>query len=419
MAKIWRYLCLATAAVGCVLAIRFTALFWDSPWPDPILTIDGKSYLSAANGATLGNLFDLSDFYHSPGYQIFLRLLFAIFGSSESMIHAAKILSLLMFFASALMIYRIGRRWFGSAVAEVAIALFLLSESWTYYCNMIQYEVLAGFLMLLFLSMLTAGEFTSQTKTSWRLGIGMGLVLAFLTLIQMRYAVLVLVPLIYAAILHRTRAPKLEFRYFAIMLGTLFLVLSVWSLVQSLIHGRTIMVADGSKFRIHVSNNPNALGYSFPYPEVIEPSGWQFILSMPGQWLWLVGQRALYLFGVKRDIWALPPQGFGSGPIGSYSPLDVISMILAAAGLSMVFIRILRGELTAEPIAAILMLVGVMLPPLLIFGSKRFIVPVIPLVALFQGYGIVAIGAGIYRACLAPRSGTSLRLHSSSEEVQL
>lgn len=419
MAKIWRYLCLATAAVGCLLAFRLTAFFWDSPWPDPILTIDGKSYLSAANGATLGSLFDLRDFYHSPGYQIFLRLLFAIFGSSDAMIHAAKILALLMFFASALMLYRIGRRWFGAAVAEVAIALFLLSESWTYYCNMIQYEVLAGFLMLLFLTMVTAGEFTSRTKTSWRQGIGMGMVLAFLTLIQLRYAVLVLVPLIYAAIPHRRQEPKLEFRDFAIILGTLILVLVGWSAAQSLSHGRTILVADGSKFRIHVSNNPNARGYSFPYPEVVEPSGWQFIPSMPGQWLWLVGQRALYLFGIKRDIWALPPQGFGSGPIGSYSPLDVISMMLAAAGLSMVFIRILRGELTSEPMAAILMLAGVMFPPLLIFGSKRFMVPVIPLIALFQGYAMVAIGVGIYRACLAPRSGISLRLHSPSEEVQL
>jgi len=31
----------------------------------------------------------------------------------------------------------------------------------------------------------------------------------------------------------------------------------------------------------------------------------------------------------------------------------------------------------------------VMLPPLLIFGSKRFIVPVVPLIALFQSYAIV------------------------------
>jgi len=34
----------------------------------------------------------------------------------------------------------------------------------------------------------------------------------------------------------------------------------------------------------------------------------------------------------------------------------------------------------------------VTLPPLLIFGSKRFIVPVIPLIALFQGYAIVTFG---------------------------
>jgi hypothetical protein len=396
MAKAWRRLWIALGvalvAVGCGLAIRFTMLFWSEPWPEPILTIDGKSYLNGAAGAGWTSLFELRDLYHSPGYQIYLRFLFAIFGSSEAVIHASKILSLLMFFATAVMLYRIGRRWFEPGVAQIAVVLFLFSACWTYYCNMIQYEVLAGFLMLLFLSMMISTEPSGSSKTASLNSIGMGLVLAFLTLIQMRYGLLVMVPVIYGAIICRKESSRVHFRQIGILCVTMIVPLAAWSLAQSLSHGRLIVVMDGSAFRFHVANNPNALGYSFPYPEVIEPSGWQFISSMPGQWLWLVGQRALYLAGIQRDIWALPPQGFGSGPIGSFSPLDMIGMAVFAVGLTLALVSIRRGKLTAEITAGILLLAGVMLPPLLIFGSKRFIVPVIPLLALFQAYAVVAIG---------------------------
>jgi hypothetical protein len=397
MARAWRYLWVAAVTVGCGLALRFTMLFWSEPWPDPILTIDGKSYLNGAAEAGWGSLFELRDLYHSPGYQIYLRFLFAALGSSEAVIHAAKVLSLLMFFATALMLFRIGRRWFGAPAAQIAVVLFLFSVSWTYYCNMIQYEVPAGFLMVLFLSLLIATESSSSWKRASLDSIGLGLVLAFLSLIQMRYGVLILVPLVYVAIVHEKESSSLNFRGVAVVIVTMIALLAAWSVAQSLSHGRIIIVMDGSAFRFHVANNPNALGYSFPYPEVIEPSGWRFISSMPGQWLWLLGQRALYLAGIKRDIWALPPQGFGSGPIGSFSPLDVISVSVFAVGLIVAIIRIWSGKLIEEVSAGILLLGCVMLPPLLIFGSKRFIVPVIPLIALFQGYALVSIGQWVRR----------------------
>jgi hypothetical protein len=392
MARASRYLWIALIAAGCGLAIRFTLLTWREPWPDPILTIDGKSYLNGAVGAGWSSLFEVRDLYHSPGYQIYLRFLFAAFGSVEGLVNASKILSLLMFFATALMLYRIGRRWFEAPVAHIAVLLFLFSESWTYYCNMIQYEVLAGFLMLWFLSMLISTESSNSAKTASLYGIGMGLGLAFLALIQVRYGLLVMVPLMYVAIVRRREPSGVLFRQLGIVCLTMIVLLAAWSVAQSLSRGRFIVVMDGGAFRFQVANNPNALGYSFPYPEIIEPSGWAFILTMPGQWLWLVGQRALYLAGIQRDIWALPPQGFGRGPIGSVSPLDVINMAVFAMGLTAAIIGICRGKLTAEVSAGIVLLACVTLPPLLIFGSKRFIVPVIPLIALFQGYAIVTFG---------------------------
>ena len=396
MAKAWRYLWIAFITAGCVLSIRFTMLFWEKPWPHQILTIDGQSYMKGAAGATWATLFKLHDLYHSPGYQIYLRLLFAALGSPEAAIHVSKLLSLLMFFASAVLLYRLGRRWFQPAVAQTAAALFLFSESWRYYCNMMQYEVLTGFLMLLFLTMLTSAESSSSPKISRLSGIGMGFVLAFISLIQMRYVVLLLVPLIYVLIQRKSLSIR-DLRQSGIILLTSLVLLAVWSFAQSLNQGRTVFLMQGSQFRFQVANNPNAVGYSFPYPDIVEPSGWQFVLSMPGRWLWLIGQRALYLFGIKRDIWALPPEGFRSGPIGSYSLLDLISMIVFATGLILAMSRVRRRELNDELEAGILLLACAMLPALFIFGSKRFIVPVIPLIALFQGYAIVATARQIFQ----------------------
>jgi len=343
-------------------------------------------------------LFKLHDLYHSPGYQIYLRFLLAALGSFEATIHASKLLCLSMFFASAALLFRLGRRWFQPAVAQIAVVLFLFSEQWRYYCNMIQYEVLTGFLMLVFLSMLLSAESSSSSKISRSLhGVAMGLLLTFISLMQMRYLALLLIPLIYSALIQRKfqSIPALRQN------GTILLIslglLAVWSYAQSVSQGRTIFLMDGSEFRFHVANNPNALGYSYPYPDVVAPSGWQFVLSMPARWLWLIGQRALYLFGIKRDIWALPTEGFRSGPIGSYSFLDAISAIVFAAGLILAMSGVRRGDLSNELMAAILLVACVILPPLLIFGSERFIIPVIPLIALFQGYAIVAAARGLWR----------------------
>jgi uncharacterized membrane protein YoaK (UPF0700 family) len=76
--------------------------------------------------------------------------------------------------------------------------------------------------------------------------------------------------------------------------------------------------------------------------------------------------------------------------------LDLISVIVFVTGLILAMSRVRRRrELSDEPTAGILLLACVMLPALFIFGSKRFIVPVIPLIALFQGYAIVATARGL------------------------
>jgi hypothetical protein len=395
-AKVWKYFCRALGIAGIARAVRLSILSWGQPWPDPILTIDGKSYLKGAAGATWGTLLEVHDLYHSPGYQLYLRAIFATFGSISALIDASRIFSLLMFLGSAVLLYRLGRRWFHPPVAQLAVAIFLCSESWTYYCNMIQYEVLTGFLILIVISLLTRGQPSESPTFRGLKSIAIGTLLAFITVAQMRYVALLVIPLICAALIWRTELSDRSRQRGRLALVTAVVLLATWSVAQTHIQGRIIFLMDGSGFRFDVANNPNAMGYSFPYPEIIEPSGWQFVLAMPGQWLWLIGQRALYLSGIQRDIWALPPKGFRSGPIGSLSSLDIISTIVFAVGLFLAGWRIYRRELSKELILPMLALACMIMPPLLIFGSKRFIVPVIPFIALFQGYAIfeTAIAGG-------------------------
>src|SRR5579862_3520123 len=173
MRRAGHYACTALVAVACALSVGFTIACWRTPWPHPALEIDSYTYLSGAVGASWGTLLRLHDLFSSPGYQLYLRFLFATL-SPEAAIHASKVLSLAMFFASAVLLYSIGRRWFGATVGQVAAVLFLFSESWRYYCNVMQYEVLAGFLMMLLLAMLTSREPARSTTVAAGYDIAIG-----------------------------------------------------------------------------------------------------------------------------------------------------------------------------------------------------------------------------------------------------
>jgi len=65
--------------------------------------------------------------------------------------------------------------------------------------------------------------------------------------------------------------------------------LLLWTLLISTRAGHLIPLMEGSDFRFKLGNNPNATGYSFPYPEIGSPSGWEFLLHRPGNEIRLIG----------------------------------------------------------------------------------------------------------------------------------
>jgi CHASE2 domain-containing sensor protein len=108
-----------------------------------------------------------------------------------------------------------------------------------------------------------------------------------------------------------------------------------------------------------------------------------------------VGQRFLYLWGIKPDVWALPPSVFlRTGLRAVY--------IIACLGffLGIFFSWAKRKEFLAKLQWKIyLVLLGVLGPPLLLYGNQRFLIPVIPLVAIFQAIALVEIWNWLYGQC--------------------
>lgn len=359
-------LVLAWNAIACVC---FTVGNWNEPWPHPILAIDGPSYLRGAEELQTVPVWRMSDIYHSPGYQAFLALLGRLAGSREGLFHLIKLFQLACFAGAGILLYRVAQRLAGKAEAAVAVAIFSCSLGWEYYASMVQYEVLAGFLAMLALALL-GGE------GRFRSAVGAGLALALLAWIQSRFAVFLLVPLALGIFRAHRR------RFFFTAFGCALVPLLAWIAVRSVYAGAFVPLMDGGDFRFRVGNNPNATGVAFPYVPVVEPSGWAFVFTRPGNFLWLVAQRFLFLFGLRRDLWALPPDGMPGWEIFGNGWICLITFL---GGLSLT----LRESYRSRFAPAYLFLAAAILPPLGIFASARFLIPFAPMLAPFQAMFLV------------------------------
>jgi hypothetical protein len=388
--KMLRLLGALLTIFGFFTAIQFTVMFWNVPWPDPILTIDGNSYLNSALGASWSRLFDFSDYYHSPGYALFLRILYSTFGSIQSLIYASKIISLLLFVATGALLYRLSVRGYDKNIAMLALVLFSFSESWRYYCNMIQYEVLTGFFIISFIYLLTA-QYTKPSQQLLR-RLALVLVLVALSLLHLRNMIFMLVPLAYDYF-GKTDFKKLKKS--AIDLAAVSAVLAICVALQSYNQSKFIFLMTGTDFRFRLANNPNALGFGYPYPPIIEPSGWEFIFTMPARLLWLMGQRFLYLFGIKLDYWSTPP--IDPVKFGTFSWFNLFYALVFFVGFVLLAFRMRQKDFKHELTAVVLTLGVFLISAFGFYGSERFLVPMVPLISLVQAYAVVFLGFRFFK----------------------
>jgi 4-amino-4-deoxy-L-arabinose transferase-like glycosyltransferase len=358
----------ALAAVNLARAVAALVRTWDLLWPHPVLAIDGPSYLRGAEELQSIPFWRMTDTYHSPGYQALLAVFYWLGGGTPlGAAHVSKVVSLGLFAASIFLVYGLARRLAGRTAALLAVVIFSSSTSWITYANMIQYEVLVGFLLL-----------EAVTAVSTRRA---GAALFFAAWIQVRYLPLLLVP--------PAATGRRGWRVTLLALVPLLLWIAV----------RGGELAPGSEQRFRIANNPNATGAAFPYPPVAEPFGWAFVVHRPAQLAALAGRRFLYLTGITTDVWTLPP----GGEPGAFSPVALGWTLLFFAALAITIGNAARAGRLREWSALLLVLAGVFAPPLVIFASGRFLVPALPLAAIVLANGL-ALAAVRVRSAVNRRS---------------
>ncbi|NNE08963.1 MAG: hypothetical protein HKN20_10430 [Gemmatimonadetes bacterium] len=394
---------------GLLLTLRLTIVTRDEPWFISVLKIDGPSYIKGMESiAESGDFLNLEDIYHSPGYQMYLGAIDRLYPFERGLFFGLKLLNGLLFLGTIAITVYLGERHVRRNAGWIAGAILALSLDWQVYANLLQGEVLQGFCFALFAWILMReaarvradGE-TARVRRKFALPAA-SLLAAFLTLLQVRY--FPLVPLSTAALLLIPAAggngsAASRMRAAAWFLGPCLVILGAWSWHQSGREGRALFVSKGSEFRIRVAYNPNATGASYPYPEVVEPTGLRFVLSHPGKVAWLVRERLLYLGNWKRDIWDL------GNPVTMHAkqkivptaleiPVHVVGTLLFVAG---VWLRIRNCHAHGHGSAAIWLYVwilAVVAGPVLVFASSRFLIAALPVMALFQAHALLALARG-------------------------
>ena len=137
-------------AVALVWRLVFFLEMYASPYGDN-LTLDSEVYHQIAVDVAHGRWSSGSTFFQAPLYPWTLGVVYSVFGASQT---AAKLLQMLLSFASCWLIYRISGRVFDSAVATVSLAISAFYGMYLYFANELLVVTLIVFLDLLGLDLL-------------------------------------------------------------------------------------------------------------------------------------------------------------------------------------------------------------------------------------------------------------------------
>ncbi len=374
-------------AVIAVLAV-FASVQWGQTWQrtavinphspaqDHRLTVDSEAFLDGAVEMVHQNRFIFTpNIYHSVGMQVFFS--WWIRGFEANAVLRLKQFNVIVF---GLLI--IGAAFFAfqstsvPALAALAAALVASSSSLQAFSATLQYELIAGALLLLV-------GILHQCATPTRYFF-MGLIVALLSVIRVHF--LVVIPML--MILDRSSS---NLRHHLWALAGFLLLALPWNLFYSLELGNFFFFQGDLHHQIHRYLNPASVGSNFPYPPTTEPSGWRFIWEQPLRYIWLLGQRFLYLSEMLHDNWHVPSIAtrlVNSSETGTII-LDKIWNILG--GASMAF-GIFTCRSTAAGKFIFSALLTVLIPQLVINSSFRFLLPLIPLFAVAQTLALKRLG---------------------------
>ena len=352
--------------------------------------------------AESNDFLNLKDIYHSPGYQIYLAVLYKIFPIKDKIIFITKIILWLLNLGCIFIIFYLGEKYFGQYVGMISAILFSFSYKYYIYMNLLQYEVLAGFLFLLYIYIHTGGICHKTKYIHYATLFFLGLLVSAVCFIQVGYIPLFLfsclaiyIKLTYHAKKNDINGKGILLSFFLFLLP-IILTIGLWSAYYSLINHRLIIISDSLSKSIVRGNNLNSGGFDFPYPEVTGPTGVKFIISYPGKFLQLIKERFLFFWGLKKDV------GYIEHPLIKYINLcfgkNVSGLFFHVAYFLIFFMGMvtkltidIKNHLVGNTACFYLIFLSILTGPLLYAGSHRFSVPTEPIVAIFQGYFLVLL----------------------------
>ncbi|MSP40049.1 MAG: tetratricopeptide repeat protein [Deltaproteobacteria bacterium] len=368
---------------------------------------DGRTYDEWAQRISRGDWLGQGVFYQAPLYPYFLGLLQVVFGHNLWLIRLLQIM--LGSFACAL-IYRVGEKLFSRAAGIAAGLVLACYAPAIFFDGLIEKSVLDVALLTLLVFILFNYDMTSH----WAKWLAAGAVLGLLGL--SRENALILVPVV--AVWFWFQVAQQRVRGLSLFFAGLLLVLFPVGLRNLLIGGEFKLTTSQFGPNFYIGNNPAADGSYGSIRKIIhetqlegpdakrlaeralgralsggEVSGYwsgqalDFIKAQPAAWLRLMGLKSLLVWNGREvedsdDFYIYQNWSWLLAGIAWFSHFGVLAP-LAAVG---VLVTIRQWRQLWLLYATILSLAA-SVAAFYIFGRYRY--PLVPLLALFAGAGIV------------------------------
>jgi hypothetical protein len=268
----------------------------------------------------------------------------------------------------------------------VAAVLTATSPALRHYAGTVQYEVLvaAGAVGVLWLAVRAVHAHTFLQRLQWvgLLG-GLG---GWLIITRETFVAVVPLVVLWAGMRMAVQGPRRTAAALALTSAILAMFpAAAWSLRQSREYGHPIVITDKGPVTFMLGNNASTSG-TYDIDVVTEPSGWAFVREHPGQAAALAWRKAMYFWGVRRDVWNVPRATtvWLARATGGWLPPSVTLPLarggwLLAAALLGTLVLWRRGLLRAWWVLPAAVSV-VWLGHIATLSSHRFAIPMLPIV---------------------------------------
>ena len=382
------------------------------------LAADGRQYDEWAQRIAAGNWLGQGVFYQAPLYPYFLGLLQFILGRD---LWSIRVVQFILGAASCSLLYSVGRRFFSRQVGIAAGLILSLYAPAIFFDGLIQKAVLDLFLVTLLLFFLSR----TQGGAHWTHWAAIGAVLALLGLSRENALIWLFVPPLWIWLHFSAEPPWRRLAWVGIFLVGFALVLLPVGLRNLKVGGEFILTTSQLGSNFFIGNNPAASGTYVPLrdghgdpqferqdaTELAEQAlgrslspgevsgywlqrSWDYIRSQPIDWLRLMGRKWMILWNVReledaddfylyqRWSWLLRVLGW-LNHFGMLAPLAAMGVVMTWRQWRQLWLLyVLLGTL-AFSVALFY-----------VFARYRF--PLVPLLAIFAGAGLVE-GFALFR----------------------